>query len=122
MRKVLLYILIGSALVLPHTGFAQIDPHLIPESGGSADCDFVTGEFDFECIPLYVAYVIQVMFSFIGTICLIQIIYGGYQIMIGNLTDDKESGKKRIRSAIFGLAVSLLSFLIIDMIIGAVIP
>jgi len=110
-------------LLLPLAASAQIDPHIIPASGTIGNCSFVTGNLHFHCIPLYIAYLIQLIFSFIGTICLLEIIYGGYQIAMGGLPDfgDKESGKKRVQSALMGLAACILSFVIVDMLVSALI-
>jgi len=100
---------------------AQIDPHLIPVAQPSG-CNITTGEFGYNCIPLYVAYLIKTVFSFIGTLCLLQIIYGGYQIALGSLLIDKEKGWNRIKAAVGGLLVSVFCFAIVDMIIAVVIP
>lgn len=96
---------------------------LIPVDGILAPgCNFITGEFHFHCVPLYVAYLIKLLFSFVGTIALIQIMIAGYQIQMGHLTGDNEGGKKRLYGAIFGLVFSILAFLLIDLVISAVIP
>ena len=94
---------------------AAQDPALIPASGTlGPNCNFITGEFDFDCVPLYVGYLIQVAFAMTGGFALMEIIKGGYQIGMGGITGDKEAGKKRVTWALAGLALSILSFLIVD--------
>lgn len=99
---------------------AYQNPAIIPPDGKIGACSFVTGEFDYECIPLYVAYLIQLMFGLIGGFCLIQIIQGGYQVGWSGLTAENEAGKNRIKNALIGFAVSLLCFALVDMIISVV--
>lgn len=99
---------------------AQTNPHLLPE-GPLGSCNFMTGELSYDCIPLYVSYAINTVFGFIGTICLLQIIYGGYEWATGNLTGKTEEGKTRIRNAIISFVIALLSFAIVDMIVSVVV-
>jgi hypothetical protein len=42
-------------------------------------CNFITGDIHFDCIPLYFAYLIQLVFSFLGLICLAMIMWAGYK-------------------------------------------
>ncbi|MDO8648911.1 MAG: pilin [Candidatus Peregrinibacteria bacterium] len=135
------------AVVLPSSVLAQIDaanPQLIPESGivpgttgvvpavpgktalptnlnRAVNCNFVTGEFDFGCIPLYLAYLLQVLFGVIGTVCVIEIIWAGYQIALSGVTGDKEKGKARLTWALIGFVIAILAFLIIDLFVTALI-
>ena len=95
------------------------DPALIPASGMLGDkCNFITGEFDFDCVPLYVGYLVQIVFAMSGGFALIEIIKGGYQIGMGVLTGDKEAGKKRVTWALAGLALCILAFVIVDFVIS----
>ncbi|MBI1812934.1 hypothetical protein HY285_05175 [Candidatus Peregrinibacteria bacterium] len=111
------------AFLIPHA-FAQLNPHLIPPNGliaGQQDCNFITGEMHFHCIPLYVAYLIQLVFSFIGTIALLVIIWSGYELAISSLAGgDSSKAKGRLRYAIMGFVVSILAYFIVNLIIEAV--
>lgn len=96
---------------------------LIPESGTIGNCSFITGEFHFECFPLYLAYLIRFFFGFAGGFALTEIIRGGYEYALSGVQAtgvDKESAKKRITHAILGLSVTVLTYLIIDTIVSAV--
>lgn len=93
-------------------------PQLIPESGIIGGCDFVTGDIHFDCIPLYVAYLIRLIFGMLGIIFLAMMIWGGYEWAFSGLQSDSQKAKSRIRNAILGLIFSLLSFFIVDAIVG----
>jgi len=94
---------------------------LLPNNGTlGAGCSFITGEFGYQCVPLYVAYLIQLIFGFTGGIALMQIMMAGYQIAMGGLQGGDTSGpRSRILWALIGLGVCVFSFLIIDTIIFA---
>lgn len=110
-----------AATLAPGVALAQFNPHLIPESGTIGGCSFITGQFTWGCIPLYIAFLIQTVFSFIGTLCLIQIIWAGYEMAIGGLSGDKEAGKNRLQRALMGLAFSLFVYLIVNMVVSVVV-
>ena len=97
-------------------------PQLIPESGILAPgCDFITGEFHFHCIPIYVGYLVKLVFGFAAGMCIFNIIRGAYQIVLGSLSGEKESGKNRITWAIIGLIFCILSFALVDIVISALV-
>ncbi len=122
MRKVLLITLL--ILVLNPVAHAQTapTPSFIPESGTIGSCNFITGEMKFDCIPAYIAYLVQFMFMGIGTLSLIQMIIAGYQIAMSGVLPggSSEAGKNRLIWSIIGLVVSLLSFAIINFFISTV--
>lgn len=97
---------------------------LIPDTGQIGNCNFITGDFDFECIPLYLSYVIRIAFGFAGGFAMTEVIRGGYEYALSGmqgigLGPDKESAKKRITHAIMGLSVTVLAYVIIDTIVAA---
>lgn len=101
--------------------FAQ-GPMLIPEGGTIGGCSFINGDFGFDCIPLYLSYLIRLAFGLAGGFALFGIIQGGYEYGLSGLPAgiiDKEAAKKRITNAIVGLVVVILAFLIIDTIVSA---
>lgn len=101
-------------------GQAQQGGGLIPDSGILAPgCDFVTGEFHFHCVPIYVGYLVKFLFGFAAGMCIFNITRGGYQIVLGGLSGEKESGKNRITWAIIGLVFSILSFAMVDIVVSA---
>ena len=107
-------------LIVPNTLSAQ--PYLIPESGTIGGCSFITGDFGFDCLPLYLSYLIRLLFGLAGGFALFQIIQAGYEYGLSGLPVgivDKESAKKRIMNAIIGLVVVVLMYLIIDTLLSA---
>ena len=100
------------------TAHAQLDPQLIPRSGVLAPgCNFITGDIHFHCIPLYLAYLIQLVVACLGTICLVMLIWAGYEWAFSSLEGDAQNAKKRIRNALLGMVLALLSFLIVDTVV-----
>lgn len=118
----ILSFLVAAASAAPQPIDPFANPGLIPASGAIGNCSFITGDFHFHCIPLYVAYLIQLTFGMIGGFALMELIKGGYQVMWSNLPGgDKEGGKNRIKNALVGFAVSLLVFTLIDLILSVVV-
>ena len=99
-------------------------PQLIPDTGMIGNCSFITGDFSFDCIPLYLAYLLRIAFGMAGGFAVFQIIQGGYEYALSGLQQfgglpDKEAGKKRITNAVLGLVVVVLTYLIVDTIVSA---
>lgn len=90
---------------------------LIPSSGQVGSCNFITGGIHAWCIPDYIAYLLGIIFMFIGAIFLLMIVVSGYQIALGSVTGDKESGRKKLVTAIIGFIISAFSFFIIDWVV-----
>ncbi|MDP7477159.1 MAG: hypothetical protein QF442_01800 [Candidatus Peribacteraceae bacterium] len=73
------------------------------------------------CIPAFIAHVIQFLFGFAGGICLLVIIWSGYEIVLGSLPGgSSEAGKSRLTWAIIGFIMASTSFFIMDFIISAI--
>lgn len=79
-------------------------------------CALKTGQIRLWMAPFYITSLIQFLIGLAGLVAVIFIIVGGYKYVIGGLTDDKESGKKTIKFAIIGLVVSLLAWIIVNII------
>ncbi len=111
--------LAGIIGMLPVMALAQTPNglQLIPENGVIGSCNFVTGEFHFECFPIYLAYLMQVAFAFGTGTCLIQFVWGGYEWAFAGLGGDTQGAKKRIQNAIIGLTVCILAYLIVDTVV-----
>ncbi|MDO8468546.1 MAG: hypothetical protein Q7S29_02195 [Candidatus Peribacter sp.] len=93
---------------------------LFPD-GGVAGCDFASGDITKNCVPLFIAHVIQVVFGFVGGVCLILILISGYRILLAVVTGgDKSTGFEMLRWAIIGFVTAALTFFIIDFIISTI--
>jgi ABC-type spermidine/putrescine transport system permease subunit I len=74
----------------------------------------------FDCIPYYIGYLIQLVFVFAAGSFLIGIILGGYKYAIGSVTTEgKEAGKKQLTGAVMGFVVVVLSYLLVDTVLEA---
>ena len=87
-------------------------------TNGIPGCDFITGRLTADCIPSFIAHLIQIIFSLLGLFFLVNVMYAGYEIAIGAATGGgREAGVRRLQWAIIGLAVSICSFLILDLVL-----
>lgn len=110
MRK-LHYIISGLLLFFPTLVSAQA---II--SDGIEGCDFKSGQIVADCIPKYIAYLIEMLFGFTGAICLIVILVGGFQYALGNVAGGKDKAMATLRYGIIGMIVSALSYVIVNFI------
>jgi len=98
---------------------------LIPATGQAGPCDFafptpMSSGIHFDCIPYYIGYLIQLVFVFAAGSFLIGIILGGYKYAIGSVTTEgKEAGKKQLTGAVMGFVVVVLSYLLVDTVLEA---
>ncbi|MDP6527814.1 MAG: hypothetical protein QF858_02955 [Candidatus Pacebacteria bacterium] len=109
-RKIILLL----SILAPLSARAQ---SLIPSSGKVGSCNFATGGIHAWCIPDYIAYLLGIIFMFIGAIFFLMIVISGYQIALGSVTGDKEGGRKKLITAIIGFIISAFSFFIIDWVV-----
>ena len=77
-----------------------------------------TGEMHLWNIPCYIKFITQTLVSLAGTLAVIFVMIGGYKYVIGR-DEDKDAAKKTITYALIGLAVSLMAWIIIDIVLRA---
>ena len=101
---------------------AGYTPSLFDGSLTSYDCYFEEGIINAgTCIPAFIGHTIQFVFAFSAGLCMIMIIFSGYEIVIGSLPGgSSESGKNRLTWAIIGFIMAATSFFIMDFIISAI--
>src|SRR3989344_3807802 len=115
MQKLTLF-LIG--LIVAGTASAQAPISLIPESGTLGSCNFVTGQIHFDCIPLYIGYLIKFLIGMAGGFFLFGIMMAGYKYMFGAISGSgTEAGKKEIIGRVVGFAIIIFSYLLVDTIL-----
>lgn len=78
-------------------------------------CDFQTGYLQAECIPLFVAYLVTLVFGFLGFFFVVNVMIAGYQIAIGSLQGDKGTGIERLRWSVYGFVLTACSYFILDL-------
>lgn len=113
-----------ASLIVPAIAFAAgNDPAVGVIDNTSGDCNFGTGKIGPECLNVIIANAIEVVFAFAGIICLLNIILAGYQIAIGNVTGEGDTGgKTRLRNALIGFFLTAATFGIINAALDAVTP
>ena len=116
-----------SLMAMPGVAMLQgVGPQVIPESGTIGNCSFITGDFSFDCIPLYLGYIINLSFAMAAGFALLEIVRGGYEYgasgaqSIVSALPDKEAAKKRITNAVIGMIVVVFAYLIVDTIVSVI--
>lgn len=96
---------------------AHAQASIVPP-GPLGDCNIAIGQVTWSCIPLYMYYLIDVVIFFAFGIALISIIVNGYRYALGPLVGEgtSEGAKKGIMFSLVGLAISLLAYLIVDVV------
>lgn len=67
-------------------------------------------------IPYYIKHALEFFIWLAGTVAVIMVMVGGYQYAIGGITENKEQGKKTITAALIGLMVTLVAWVIINVV------
>ena len=75
-----------------------------------------TGQVNMGDIIIIIIKMIDLVTKLAGTIAVLFLIYGGYQYMIGSISDDKEGAKKTIQYAFMGLIVTFMAYLIVNLV------
>lgn len=83
-------------------------------------CAIKTGRVTLAMIPYFITYITNFLLAIVGLICVLFIVIGGYSYIYGGLTEQKEKGKKTIYNALLGLSVSVLAWVIVNIIMAAV--
>jgi hypothetical protein len=83
-------------------------------------CSIKTGDIHLWMIPFYISGIANFFIGIAGTISVLFVLLGGFWYMTGGLTDDKEKGKKTIMYALVGLGITLLAWIIVNVIQVAV--
>ncbi|MBU0667918.1 pilin [Patescibacteria group bacterium] len=83
-------------------------------------CAIKTGRISLQMIPFFIKYIANYLLSIVGILAVLFIVIGGYMYIYGGLTENKDRGKKYIYHALLGMAIALLSWVIVTIIIAAV--
>lgn len=90
------------------------------EAGKYLSCKIMTGTFNVFDIPFYLKYIADFLLGIVGLISTLFIVIGGYNYIIGGISEDKEKGKNTIKHAIIGMIIALLSWAIVNTVISLV--
>ena len=121
-------VLLVALFALDATVLAQFQPPtLIPAEnvdigGRGGACiglaDMIrSGDIHLRNIPCFIKFFTQTLVGIAGSISVVFIMVGGYRYVISTEEDAKSGGKKTIIYALIGLAVSLLAWVIIDLVL-----
>ena len=95
---------------------------IIPSEKGASEATkklskrIKNGQVDIGDIIIIITKTIDFITKIAGTIAVLFLIYGGYQYMLGSISDDKEGAKKTIQYAIMGLIVTFMAYLIVNLV------
>ncbi len=89
-----------------------------------AECDFRFGGLNlppggmWNCVPAYISVLTGVVIGFCASICLVRLIWAGFEYMMGPATGgSSDDAKKHIINALLGLAICLLTYIIIETVV-----
>ncbi len=100
-------------LMIPVVTHAQFS--ILTQEGG---CDYVSGKIKAKCVPILIGHLVQVLFSLIGVFFLLNVIFAGYQMLIGAATGDGDGkGKDRLFHSIGGFVAAACAYLVVDLVI-----
>lgn len=118
-----MFSLIGIAYAQP----TNIGPPATPECAGLTGI-FRTGGYGapagtgFTCFAQYVTNLTFIVIAFAASICLVMLMVNGFRYMIGPAIPggSSDAAKKGIGAALTGLALALLTYVILDTLVSAV--
>ncbi len=110
--------LASSSVVQPPTLLPSTDT----STGGTGDACIglatmiQTGNIHLRNVPCFIKYITETIIGIAGSLSVIFVMIGGYRYVIGK-DEDTAAAKKTITYALIGLAVSLLAWVIIDLVL-----
>lgn len=75
-----------------------------------------SGNIHLRNIPCFIKFFTQTVIGLAGSLAVVFVMIGGYQYVVAP-DDQKDQAKKTITYALIGLAVSLLAFIITDLVL-----
>ena len=75
-----------------------------------------TGDITLRQIPCFIKYFSQTLIAIAGSLSVIFVMVGGYRYVLG-ADEAKDEAKKTITHALIGLAVSLLAWIMVDIVL-----
>ncbi len=126
-KGTLLFVLVALIVYVP-LAYAQdfAPPSVLPgddfDIGGYGDAcvglaDRIrTGNITLRQIPCFIKYFSQTLIAVAGSLSVIFVMVGGYRYTIGS-DEQKDVAKKTITYALIGLAVSLLAWIMVDIVL-----
>lgn len=118
------YLFVGIALAQPAANMMPqgVDPKLCDFNKFFGDAGPPTPGEGFHCIAIYISNLTFLVIGFTASAALMGLIINGYRYMIGPAIPggSSDAAKKGITMSLVGLAVSLLTYIILDTIVSSV--
>ncbi|MBU0576947.1 pilin [Patescibacteria group bacterium] len=124
LASVFLILFIGIPLTFAQSDFGP--PTLLPGDdtyiGGYGDIcvglveGIRTGDISLRQTPCFIKYFSEVLIGIAGTLAVIFVMVGGYRYVVGG-DEDKDAAKKTITYALIGLVVTLLAWVMVDIVL-----
>lgn len=86
---------------------------IIPPDGTIGKA-ITNGDVKLSTVADLIFYWIDYFTYIIGGLAILNIIYGGYQYVIGSVSDEKERGKKSVTYALVGVFITFCSWMAIN--------
>lgn len=104
--------------LLPSARYVDEDGNIVENTGkaGELGRKIEEGTIELKDIPIFIVKAIDFITKLGLSIAVIALIYGGGQYMFSEILGTKEAAKKTILYAIGGIAVMLLSWLIVNIV------
>ncbi len=122
---ILLILVLADGAVFAQTNFQP--PTFLPaedvDIGGRGDvCIGLagmirSGDIHLRNLPCFIKFITQTIIGIAGSLSVIFVMLGGYRIVVSPNDEAKASGKKTITYALIGLAVTLLAWIIVDLVL-----
>lgn len=77
---------------------------------------FSTGDLHLDDVFWVIIKLIDLVSKLAGSVAVIFLLYGGIQLMISGISDDKESAKNTIKYALIGLVVTFMAWVIVKLV------
>lgn len=83
-------------------------------------CGIKTGQIRLWMIPYYIRYILQFVIGIAGLVAVGGIVYGGYLYLFAGISDDKDKGKHAIIYSVAGMVLTLVAWVLVNIIISVV--
>ncbi len=77
---------------------------------------FANGDLHVDDVFWVIIKLIDLVSKIAGSVAVLFLLYGGIQLMISGISDDKESAKNTIKYALMGLVVTFMAWLIVKLV------
>lgn len=95
------------------------DSGILGGNGAVTSTDLRNGDIGFSDIPKMISYATTFILAFAGTVSVIMIIYGAFQMALFGLTaQEKKKGAETIQHGIIGFVIAVSSWFIINMVMS----